>query len=618
MPRPRTPRPLVALIPAAWCLLAVGCSQANGTPATGRGAAIAVASGIPQAAAQASPPEDGQWLMPAKNYAATRYSGLNQINASNVARLGLAWTFSTGVTHGHEAAPLVVGSTMYIVTPYPNYLYAIDLTQPGGVLKWKYTPNPAPASQGVACCDVVNRGAFYDNGRLFFNTLDDQTVAVDAASGQEVWRTQVGDIGQGESTTMAPLVAKGKVFVGISGGEFGIRGRIIALDEGSGKIAWTGYNAGPDTAVKIGPRFHPFYASMRGKDLGMSSWPGQQWKQGGGGVWGWVTYDPATNLVYYGSANPGPWNPEQRPGDNKWTSTLFARDPDTGDVIWAYQLSPHDLHDYDAVNENVLLDMNVGGQTRHVLTRADRNGYLYVIDRTSGQVLSADPFVPVTTSHGVDLRTGALLYNQAEQPKLKQVSRMACPASPGGKDWQPMAYSPRTGFLYIPSNNLCQDVEPQTANYIAGTPFVGMDVAMYPGPGGNGGQFEAWDIVHRRKAWEIPDRFPVWSGALVTAGDVAFYGTLEGWFRAVDARTGRILWQFKTGSGIVGQPVAYRGPDGKEYIAVLSGIGGWSGAIVSGNLDPRDPTAALGFVNAVKELKKQSNSGGMLYVFTLP
>jgi glucose dehydrogenase len=218
----------------------------------------------------------------------------------------------------------------------------------------------------------------------------------------------------------------------------------------------------------------------------------------------------------------------------------------------------------------------------------------------------------------VDLKSGRLIYNQATEPKLKETVRMACPASPGAKDWQPMAYSPRTGYLYIPSNNLCQDVESQPANYIAGTPFVGMDVAMYPGPGGHGGQFMAWDVANRKKIWEIRDKFPVWSGAVATAGDVVFYGTLEGWFRAVDARNGKILWQFKLGSGIVGQPIVYRGPDGKEYVAVVSGIGGWSGAIVSGDLDPRDPTAALGFVNAVKELKKASTRGGMLYVFTLP
>ncbi|HEX9108047.1 MAG TPA: PQQ-dependent dehydrogenase, methanol/ethanol family [Longimicrobiales bacterium] len=574
--------------------------------------------GRPAPAAQASPADDGQWTMPAKNYASTRFSALDQINTTNVSRLGLAWTFSTGTTKGLEAPPLVVNNTMYVLTPYPNNLYALDLTRPGAPIKWKYSPNPAPASQGVACCDVVNRGPFFDNGRLFFNTLDDNTVAVDAQTGKEVWRTKVGDIGQGESMTMSPLVAKGKVFVGLSGGELGIRGRLVALDEGSGAIAWTAYSTGPDTAVKIGARFRPFYASMKGKDLGVSSWPGETWKHGGAGVWGWVTYDPATNLVIYGTANPGPWNPDQRPGDNKWSSTLFARDPDTGDAVWAYQISPHDLHDYDGVNENILLDMPFGAQQRQVLVRADRNGYLYIIDRTSGQVLAADPFVPITTSKGVDLRTGALLYDPSRKPIANAVVRMACPASPGGKDWQPMAFSPRTGYLYIPSNNLCQDVQATNANYIPGTPFVGMDVVQYPGPGGNGGQFQLWDVAGRRRVCEIPDRFPVWSGAVVTAGDVAFYGTLEGWFRAVDARNCKILWQFKTASGIVGQPIVYRGPDGKEYVAILSGIGGWVGAIVSGDLDPRDPTAAAGFVNAVQELKKLQTTGGTLYVFALP
>jgi PQQ-dependent dehydrogenase (methanol/ethanol family) len=566
----------------------------------------------------AAEPEDGQWVRPAKNYASTRFSGLSQITADNVRNLRLAWTFETGVLRGQEAAPLVVNNTMYIVTPFPNYLYALDLTKPGAPMKWVYKPGPIAAAQGVACCDVVNRGAAYADGKIVYNTLDDHTVAVDAVSGREVWKTKVGEINLGESLTMAPLIVKNKVLVGNSGGEFGIRGWLTALDLGSGKIVWRAYHTGPDSAVLIGKRFKPFYASDRKADLGVNTWPGDTWKIGGAGMWGWISYDPQLNLIYYGSANPGPWNPEQRPGDNKWSSTIFARDPDTGEAIWAYQMSPHDLHDYDGVNENILLDLPLNGQTRKVLIHPDRNGYLYTIDRATGEVLAADPFGYINTSTGVNLKTGRINYAPDKEPRMGEVVRNACPAAPGVKDWQPSAFSPLTGLIYIPHQNLCQDVESVEANYIAGTPFVGMNVKMSPGPGGNRGAFDAWDPVARKLVWSIKESFPVWSGALVTAGNVAFYGTMEGWFKAVDARTGQELWRFKTGSGIIGQPVSYRGPDNKQYVAVLSGVGGWSGAIVAGGIDPRDSSAALGFVNVMTDLPRATNKGGTLYVFELP
>jgi len=562
--------------------------------------------------------DDGQWIRPAKDYASTRYSTLDLINTSNAKNLKLAFTFSTGTTRGLEAAPLVVNNTMYIVTPFPNNLYALDLTKPGAPMKWVYEPAPTPASQGVACCDVVNRGASYDNGRIFYNTLDDQTVCVDANSGQEIWRTRVGDINKGESMTMAPLVAKGKVLVGNSGGEFGVRGWLTALDAKTGKIAWRAYTAGPDKDVLIGPRFKPFYDKDKGQDLGTKSWPPDAWKIGGGGVWGWISYDPQLNLIYYGTANPGPWNADARPGRNQFTSGIFARDVDTGEAVWFYQLSPHDLFDYDGVNENILLDLPIKGQTRKVLVHPDRDGYVYVIDRTNGEVLSASIFAPTTTSHGVDLKTGELQYVEEKHPIMGKVVRGICPTAPGAKDWQPSAFSPRTGLLYIPHNNLCMDEEDVQANYIAGTPYVGANVRMYNGPGGFGGAFTAWDPVEGKVVWSTPDRFPVWSGALATAGDVVFYGTMDGWFRAVDAHSGIVLWQFKTGSGIIGQPTTYKGPDGKQYVAILSGVGGWAGAIVSGGLDPRDESGALGFSGAMKELPKYTTKGGMLYVFSLP
>ncbi|MER8508017.1 methanol/ethanol family PQQ-dependent dehydrogenase [Mesorhizobium sp. M0894] len=556
--------------------------------------------------------------MPAKNYASTRYSELAEITEDNVKHLQVAFTFSTGVNKGQEAAPLVVGNTMYIVTPFPNILYALDLTKPGAPMKWKFEPNPEPAAQGVACCDVVNRGAVFFDGRIYFNTLDGHTIAVDAATGKPVWNTHIGNINIGETITMAPLVVKGKVLVGNSGGEMGVRGWIKALDAGDGHVVWTAYNTGPDAEVLIGPDFKPHYDMDKGKDLGVTSWPPDAWKIGGGNVWGWISYDPDLNLIFHGTGNPGPWNPDLRPGDNKWTAGIFARDPDTGAAKWFYQWTPHDLHDYDGINEQVLLDMTWQGKLRKVLVRPERNGYVYLLDRTTGEVLSAVPFGPVNSSKGVDLKTGRLIVNPDKKTGTGKVVRDICPTASGLKDWQPSAFSPKTGLLYIPHNNMCMDEEGVEVNYIAGTPYVGMNVRMIPGPGGNRGAFTAWDVAAAKPAWSLKENFPVWSGAVATAGNVVFYGTMEGWFKAVSARTGALLWQFKTSSGIIGQPITYRGPDGHQYVAVLSGVGGWAGAIVSGDLDPRDATAALGFVNVMKDLKDVTTPGGTLYVFRLP
>jgi len=570
-----------------------------------------------RAALEPTAPEDGNWTMPAKNFANTRYSGLDQINTENVSKLQVAWTFSTGLSKGHEAAPIIVKDTMYVITPYPNVLYALDLTK-NGQMKWKYESNPNPSSQGTACCDVVNRGCVYDNGVIYFNSLDAYTHAVDANTGQKKWKTQLGEVTKGETITMAPIVVKGKVLVGNSGGEFGVRGWLTAIDANSGKIAWRAYSTGPDKDCLIGPKFKPYYDSDKGTDLGVKSWPPDHWKIGGGTVWGWISYDPELNLIYYGTANPGSWNPELRPGDNKWSCGVFARDADTGEAVWFYQWSPHDLWDHDGINENIILNLPIDGQMRKVIVHAERNGYVYVLDRQTGQVLSATPFVRITSSFGVDLKTGRLKENPDKAPKTGKVVRDVAPASPGAKDWQPCAWSPRTGLLYIPHQNLTCDYEGTEVSYISGTPYVGVNEKMYAGPEGNRGWFTAWDPVKKEAVWKLKENFPVWSGTCVTAGDVVFYGTMEGWFKALHARTGKELWKFKCGSGIIGQPVTYKGPDGKQYVAILSGVGGWAGAVVSGDLDARDGTAAIGFANAMKDLPQATPKGGMLYVFALP
>jgi PQQ-dependent dehydrogenase (methanol/ethanol family) len=613
------PRRAALLLALATALLLAPLLRASGQsePVSAQPAAAAPGS-HPEAPAAAAPKDDGQWSMPSKNYAATRYSELDQINGDSVKRLGVDFTFSLGVDKGQEAAPIVVDNTMYIVTAYPNYVYALDLTQPGAPIKWSYQPHPAPASQGVACCDVVNRGGVYADHRFFFNTLDGNTIALDADSGKLIWKAKVADINLGESLTMAPLVVKNKVLVGDSGGEFGVRGWIEALDAATGKPVWKAYSTGPDKEVLIGADFHPFYDSDKGQDLGVKTWPPEAWKIGGGTMWGWFAYDPDLNLIFDGTGNPGPWNQEQRPGDNKWTAGVFARDPDTGAAKWFYQSNPHDEHDYDGINEIVLLDVPIGGTIRKVLLHPDRNGYLYMLDRATGEVISANPYGYVNSILSVDLKTGRPKINPEKETRLGVVVRDICPTASGAKDWNPSAYSARTGFLYIPHENICMDWTDVQTNYIAGTPFVGADVVMKPGPGGNRGEVTAWDVVNNKPAWQIKEDLPVWSGALATAGDLVFYGTMDGWFKAVDARTGDLKWQFKTGSGIIGQPVAYRGPDGREYVAVLSGVGGWAGAIVSGNLDPRDPSGALGFVGVMPDLKKKTVAGGTLYVFAIP
>jgi alcohol dehydrogenase (cytochrome c) len=582
------------------------------------GGTYAADEAIPHPPSAAASSIDGEWPMPALNYAATRYSDLSQINAGNVSQLRVAFTFSMGVNKGQESAPVVVNNTMYVVSPYPNILYALDLTQPGAPKKWQYNPEPDAASQGVACCDTVNRGPTVADGKVFFTTLDAHTVAVDAATGKELWKVKLGEINKGETMTMAPLVVKGKVIVGNSGGEYGVRGWIQALDAQTGKTVWKAYNTGPDSDVLIGPGFKPFYEMDQGKDLGVKTWPPDAWQQGGGTVWGWIAFDPDLNLIYHGTANPGPWNPNQRPGDNKWTAGIFARDADTGEARWFYQTAPHDLHDWDGINEIVLLDMEWDGRPRKVLVQPARTGLVYVLDRTTGELLSANPYHPLTAITGVDMKTGRIQYNPEKYPAPNRVVRDICPTAPGGKDWNPSSFSHQTGLLYIPHNNMCMDWESTEVNYIAGTPYVGAEVRMKPGPGGHMGEFTAWDVRQGKKLWSIKERFPVWSGAMTTAGNLAFYGNMEGWFKAVDAKTGEVLWQFKTSSGIIGQPTTYKGPDGKQYVAILSGVGGWAGAIVSNDLDPQDATAGGGFAGAMRDLKSVTTKGGTLYVFSLP
>jgi alcohol dehydrogenase (cytochrome c) len=567
----------VCVVLALFALGSVaGChrSQANALAIPGADPAVAGESHGRMTLNLAPNGPVGEWRSQAHDYANTRYSTLDQINVRNVDRLKIAWSFSDGAQNGHEAAPLVVDNTMYLVTPFPNLAYALDLTKPGAPIKWTYKPDPAPLAKGKACCDTVNRGGAYASGKLIYNLLDDHTVAIDAKTGKEVWRTKMGNAENGETMTMAPLVVGSKVFVGNSGGEMGVHGWLAALGVDTGKELWRAYSTGTDDAVRIGSDFKPFYAWMKGKDLGKSSWPADVWRHGAGAVWGWISYDPELNLIYYGTSNPGPRVPAQRPGYNLWTSTLFARDADTGMAKWAYQYTPHDQWDYDGVNESILMDLTIDGKPRKTLVHFDRNAFAYTIDRESGEVLVAAPFAYLNWATGIDLKTGMPQVNPAMEPKPGVKLPNVCPPDIGGKDWQPSAASPRTGLVYAGIFNICMDLTDHEVGYIAGTPYDGMEMARHAAPGGNWGEFMAWDPAAGRKVWSIREKFMTMSGVLATAGDVVFYGTADGWFRAVDARSGNVMWSQKLGSGVIGQPMTYLGPDGRQYVAVYSGIGG--------------------------------------------
>ena len=572
-------------------------------------------AGAPALAATAT--EDGQWLMPARDFAATRFSPLTQITAANATTLHPVWTFSTGVLAGHEGQPLVVGDTMYVVTPWPNVLYAFDLSKEGYPLRWKYRPDVSANAIGVSCCDTVNRGAFYADGKIVYNLLDGHTVAIDAKSGKELWTTQIADMGSGETVTMAPLVVKDRVIVGASGGEFGIYGWTKALDLKTGAVLWTAHNIGPDADMIAKPGdFKPPYDS--GADLGVHTWPGDTWRTGGAPVWGWMSYDPDLDLVYYGTGNAGPYNAEQRPGDNKWTSSVLARRPADGSLVWAYQFTPHDNWDFDATGAMVLADLTIAGKPVKALVHFDKNGFAYTLDRATGRLLVADPFVKVNWASAVDLKTGRPVIDPSKQTGVsKGTVKDICPCLEGGvSPASPPAYSPHTHLFYSSTNNLCMDYASTRAAYLKGTPFMGINSPYSVGPGGYLGTFMAWDAATGKKVWENKEAFPNWSGALVTAGDVAFYGTLDGWFKSVDARTGKVLSKFKVGSGVVGNPITYRGPDGKQYVAVYAGIGGdW--LLLAGDVRSDDPTDVRAPADYVKDIARHTSQGGMIWIFAL-
>jgi PQQ-dependent dehydrogenase (methanol/ethanol family) len=566
-----------------------------------------------------------QWAIQTGDYANTRYSELDQINKDNVKDLRVSWTFSTGVLRGHEGSPLVIGDVMYVHTPFPNVVYALDLANDGKIL-WRYEPKQNPDVIAVMCCDTVYRGLAYADGKVFLHQADTTLVALDAKSGEVKWSVVNGDPTKGETNTATVLPVKDKLIVGISGGEFGVQGHVTAYSIETGEQLWRAYSVGPDDQLLVDPEKTTHLGKPIGKDSSISTWEGDQWKIGGGTTWGWYSYDPELNLVYYGTGNPSTWNPKQRPGDNKWSMTIFARDADTGIAKWVYQMTPHDEWDFDGVNEMILTDQDVDGQSRKLLTHFDRNGIAYTLDRETGELMVAEKYDPVVNwTTGVDMDPASETYGRpavvaqysTEQNGEDTNTTGVCPAALGTKDQQPAAYSPKTNLFYVPTNHVCMDYEPFKVSYAAGQPYVGATLSMYPAPGSHGGMgnFIAWDNVKGEIKWSLPEQFSVWSGALATAGDIVFYGTLEGYLKAIDASTGEELYRFKTPSGIIGNVMTYE-HGGKQYIGILSGVGGWAGIGLAAGLT--NPNEGLGAVGGYASLSEYTALGGQLTVFELP
>jgi PQQ-dependent dehydrogenase (methanol/ethanol family) len=618
-------------------------------------AALVAAPGISQANAEVETlsKDAKNWATWGGDYAGTRYSSLTEINKDTAKNLQPVWTFSTGALRGHEGGPLVVNGLIYIHTGYPHKIYALNQDTQSVVWEYTYAADPGTDQSqviGVMCCDVVNRGLAYGDGKIFIAQGDATLVALDAKTGKQVWKAKNGDTKKGETNTNAPLVVKDKVIVGISGGEYGVRGYLAAYNIKDGSLAWKAYSMGPDAEMKINPDTTMTWTDGKmapvGKDSSLKTWQGEQWKIGGGSTWGWYSYDPQLNLVYYGSGNPSTWNPVQRPGDNKWSMTIWARDADTGEAKWVYQMTPHDEWDYDGINEMMLVDTPMkdaaGKEHTKLLTHFDRNGLGYTLDRVTGELLVADKFdKAVNWVDYVDMKTGRPHVNakystqaggedvaQGAGPDKKPGTAdddLVCPSAMGAKNQPPVTWSPRTKLIYIPGNHTCMTYEPFQVEYTAGQPYVGATLNIFPAGKDvktgekdgktNMGSFTAWDPTTGKIAWQVDEPFSLWGGMVATAGDVVIYGTLEGYLKVRDANTGAELYKFKTPSGIIGNVSTWT-HNGKQYVGVLSGLGGWAGVGEAAGLD--EDTAGLGAVGAYKSLKAHSKLGGVFTVFALP
>jgi lanthanide-dependent methanol dehydrogenase len=552
------------------------------------------------------------------------YTPLSEINTDNVARIKLVFSFRTGQAGGQSGAPAVAGDLLLLQTAFPHTLYALDIRQQATPVRWSFTPPSDPRAAGLTCCDATVGGpvATTDN-QVVLNTLDGHTIALDAATGQVRWDVTPAALSSGETLSTSPLIAGDRLIVGNAGDDFGARGWLAALDPHTGATIWKRFNTGPDDEAGIGPGFSPPYPRDQTQDGGEKTWPPQAWQQGGGGLAGNLAYDPDREILLYGTGHPAPWNPDPRPGDNKWTSGLFARDARTGDARWFVSISPHDLYALGAAGSLLLADTEWQGQDRKLLIHPDANGHVYVLDRGTGAILSAASFVPVNATQGVDIPTATLRRNVAMDVSPNAVTRDICPSWPGatgadGTSLGAAALSPHTKLLYIPASRMCMDMEPRDTSYMSGTPFIGANLRMKAAPGISRGALIAWDISGAKPAWTAAEAFPLEGGVLATAGGVVFYGTLDGAFKALDGRDGHLLWQFHASQGIIGQPITFRLSDGHQYVAIAAGTGGPAGQVAQNGIDPRDATAAHGYANALRDLKPPADPSGMLYVFALP
>ncbi len=524
----------------------------------------------------------------------TRYSASKQINTGNVGKLGVEWALQLGSLRSQESTPILVGDTLFVTSSFgPKNTFAVNAKT--GEIKWTYQPEIPKGIDQYACCDVNNRGVAYNDGRIFLGRLDAHIVALDSKTGKELWKTAIVDYTGGSVITSPPTLVKNLVITGYGGGEYGVRGSIVALDQATGKEVWRTYTV-----------------PMPGEPGG-DSWKGDSAKNGGGVAWHIGSYDPKLNLVYYGTSNPSPWSAIVRGNDssdigkfsNLYTASILALNPDTGKVAWHYQTTPHDAWDYDGVNELVFADLPFDGKKVPVLMQANRNGFFYVIDRASGKLLSAKQYVDgVNWATGIDMKTGAPIETagNAKRPGMKRKASNVCPNLIGAKNWMPMSYDVQTGLVYIPTMNLCMDMEGIDAEYKRGAFYLGVNFDLGKmGPGGHGGGVKAWDPVKQKEVWFNKDELPYTGAMMSTAGGLVFHGDIKGWFKALDATTGKTLWKFNAGSGITAAPMTYT-LDGKQYIAVVSG---------------RTLSIPAFFGALGEKMVAASPEGGTLYVFSV-
>jgi len=554
-------------------------------------AASVLSAALILAASSAWAQSGSGWLMYGGDYANTRYSSLNQIDTSNVGRLRVAWMRSLGTLESQEATPIVVGDMMYVSTSTgPRYVFAFNAKD--GAVKWKYEPELPTDFAATVCCGLDSRGVAYANGKVFVTRLDAKMVALDANTGKELWSVTVVDYKVGHAITSPPVVYKNLVVTGYAGGEYGVRGAVQAYNQNTGELVWKTY-----TIPAAG-------------EPGNDTWKGDAWKTGGGSTWYVGSYDPALNLLYWGTSNAGPWGGHTRSTDssqygqytNLHTASQLAFDGDTGKLVWAYQMTPADVWDYDAVNEAVLADLNLGGQTTPALMKADRNGFFYVLNRQNGRLLSAEPFVHVNWAKGIDTATGRPVEDPEKRPQLDRWARNVCPNLFGGKNWEPMSYSQQTGLVYIPTFNLCMDIAGKNEAYNPGKFYLASEFDLDKADsGGFLSELKAWDPVKRAAVWGIKEDLPFMGGVMSTAGGLVFYGNQRGELKAVDAKTGRVLWTFNVGTGILQSPTTYM-IDGRQYVAVVAGR-------------VKGPPSFLGKIG--QKVIDASPEGGLVVVFEL-